>query len=259
MPAMREPKSTRTGRRPSSPFFLLLASVALLALGAGAASAFSFEPIVQDFAPSGQGSVQTFRVTNTGAERIAVRIQLAGRVPDIDGKELMPAVTGLFAVYPERVVLEPGAVQAVRVQWKGPAKPEVEQCFRILAEQLPVDFGTEQKKETGAIKVLFRYVGAIYVVPAGAKPDVVLETARAAVDATGRRGLELVFANRGTAHTILDNLELTIGDRVFGPTELPGISGENVLPGLKRRFFLSLDSELPQGDIHVAFRFDPLR
>jgi fimbrial chaperone protein len=230
--------------------------LALALLATSGASAFSFEPIVQDFSPSGQGSVQTFRVTNTGAERIAVRVTVAGRVPDLDGKETMPAVGGLFAVYPERMVLEPGAVQAVRVQWRGPQKLEAEQCFRILAEQLPVDFGTEQRKETGAIKVLFRYVGAIYVVPAGSRADVVLESVRAVEE---RTALELVFWNRGTAHTILDNLELTIGDKVLGPEELPGIAGENLLPGLRRRFILPMGSELGPGDIHARFRFDPLR
>jgi fimbrial chaperone protein len=259
MPAMRASNTMGTGRRVSGPVVRFLASATLLAFWAAAAAAFSFEPIVQDFAPSGEGSVRTFRVTNTGAERIAVRIQIAGRVPDIDGKESMPAVPGLFAVYPERMLLEPGAAQAVRVQWKGPPTPAVEQCFRIIAEQMPVDFGTDQKKETGAIKVLYRYVGAIYVVPSGARPRVVLESVRSAVDASGKAGLELVFANRGTAHTMLDNLELTVAGRAFGPAELPGISGENVLPGFQRRFFLALDSAPPEGEVNAAFRFDPLR
>jgi fimbrial chaperone protein len=250
MPGMR-----KQNHRP----LVLGIAIAALSMAAGPLAAFNLEPIVQDFAPSGDGAVQTFRVTNTGTERIAVRVQVVGRQPDVDGREAMPPLGGLFAVYPERMVLEPAAAQAVRVQWKGPAKLAVEQCFRILAEQLPVDFSTDQQRTGSAIKVLFRYVGAIYVVPAGAKPDVVLESARPAQDGAGRQGLELVFANRGTAHTLLGDLEVTVGGRVLGPEELAGISGENVLPGLARRFFLPLDSGPVPEDAHVTFRYTPVR
>ncbi len=261
---MRDATNVGTGRQPSGPRFFqatvttAVVAIALVVLAAGRVAAFDFQPIVQDFAPSGAGAVQTFQVANTSAEKIAVRVQVVGRQPDIDGKEAMPSLDGLFAVYPERMVLGPSARQAVRVQWKGPAKISVEQCFRILAEQLPVDFPTGQDRTSSGIKVLFRYVGAIYIVPAQAKPDVVLESAKPATDAAGRRGLQLVFMNKGTAHTLLTDLELTVGDQVFAPSDLAGINGENVLPGLERRFFLPFASTVPE-DIHVGFRFEPTR
>jgi hypothetical protein len=78
-------------------------------------------------------------------------------------------------------------------------------------------------------------------------------------DAAGRTGLELVFANRGTAHVILADLSITVGSRTFYGKELAGITGENVLPGLARRFFLPLDP-LPQPeDADVTFAFEALR
>ncbi len=258
----------RTGRPSPSPIFF--AAALLLALAAAPLGAFSFAPIAQDFAPSGAGSVQSFRLENEAAEPVAVRISMLSRRSDAEGRELNAPADSLFVVYPPRAVLAPGSAQAVRVQWKGPAALESEQCFRILVEQLPVDFGG-QEKQKGSIRVLFRYLGAVYIVPAGAAPDVVLSSSAPAVDAAGRRGLALEFANRGTAHVILGEMSVAVSTGrepgsptlAFGPKELAGISGENILPFASRRYFLPLPEGFAPGaskdDLHVSFTFEPIR
>jgi len=253
----------RTGQALSSPFFFFIAA-ALLA--AAPAFPFTFEPIVQDFASSGQGSIQSFRVANPGTETVAVRISMLTRQMDLDGKETNEPADAFFTVYPSRITLEPGSAQAVRIQWKGPAAPEVEQCYRILVEQLPVDFGGGQK-ERGSIKVMFRYLGAVYILAKAAAPDVLLDSFRLAADPKGTESLELVFLNRGKAHAILGDLTITVtataavpaARRVFGPEELAGINGENMLPGTTRRFWLPLPPDLPRDGLDVAFRFEAIR
>jgi fimbrial chaperone protein len=265
IPRMHRTAKVRTGQALSSPFFFAL-TAALLSLAAGPAFAFTFDPIVQDFTSTGQGSVQSFRLANPGTETIAVRISMLTRRMDLDGKESNAPADQLFIVFPSRVTLEANAEQAVKIQWKGPAGTDVEQCFRILVEQLPVDFGGGQTQQ-GTIKVMFRYLGAAYILPKNVKPDVVLDSSRVAADPNGRQALELVFSNRGNAHTILGDLRITVTaknavptlKRVFGPDELAGINGENILPGAKRRFWLPLPADMPRDGLDVAFLFEAIR
>jgi len=244
----------------------LLAALLPLLASAQAAFPFTFDPISRDFAPSGRDSIQSFRLANDGSEAIAVRIQMLTRDMDPDGKETNAPADPLFLVYPSRVVLEARSVQAVKVQWKGPSDLPVERCFRILVEQVPVEFGGE-KKPGGSIRVLFRYLGTVYVVPSGARPEVVLDSSRPALGEGGRPGLELRFSNKGNAHAILADLQLTLSPRGpqasaprrLAPADLPGINGENLLPGTSRRFFLPLPADLASGDFDVAFHFEAVR
>lgn len=266
IPAMSGKGLHRTGRPSPSPSFFLIAAC-LAALAASPVFAFTFSPISQDFSPTGAGSIQSFRLENEGPDPIAVRISMLTRDLDADCREVNAPADSLFVVYPSRAVLRAGSVQAIRVQWKGPTDLTTEKCYRILVEQLPVDFGS-QEKQKGSIRVLFRYLGAMYIVPPGARPDVVLESAMPAADADGRTGLLLVLANRGTAHAILSELTVTVTSgaasgaaqkRSFGPEELAGISGENLLPGTARRHFLALPEDFPRDDINVAFSFEAVR
>jgi fimbrial chaperone protein len=265
IPAMNGKGLPRTGRTPPSPLCFLAACVLALA-AALPASAFTFEPISQDFAPSGPGSVRSFRLENEGPDPVAVRVSVLTREVDAEGRESNAPADNLFVVYPSRAVLSPGSAQAVRVQWKGPADLKVELPYRILVEQLPVDFGSPQKQK-GSIRVLFRYLGAAYIVPAGARPEVVVQSVTAASDSEGRRGAAVVLSNRGSAHAILAELTLTVSggagsareEKTFGPEELPGLTGENVLAGTSRGRFLPLPEGFPMDDLHVAFSFEAAR
>ena len=262
IPAMK--RLFRTGRLSPSP--LLFAAALLLVILATPLGAFSFSPITQEFAASGPGAVQSFRLENPGTDQIAVRISMLTRQVDPEGRETNSSADQLFVVYPSRAVLAPGSAQAVRVQWKGPADPAAEQCFRILVEQVPVDFAA-QEKQKGSIRVLFRYLGAVYIVPRGAKPELVLESSQPATNREGKEGLDLLFANRGTAHVILGEMSVTVSagaspgaaTLAFGPQDLAGISGENILPGASRRHFLPLPEGFAKDDLRVAFNFDPIR
>jgi fimbrial chaperone protein len=237
-----------------------------LLCGASALSAFSFEPITRDFSPSGKDSIRTFRLANSGSETIMIRIRILTREVDSDGREVNDPADSLFTVYPSRVVLAPRSLQAVKVQWKGPPDLLVERCFRILAEQLPVR-SAEEHRQGGNIRVMFRYLGAIYIVPKGARPNVVVESTRSVTDPSGRKGLEILFCNQGNAHTLLNNLQITLSRqqagasarKVYEPDELEGINGENLLPGLKRRTVVPLPLDLQGDGLDVSFHFESVR
>ncbi len=258
---MGEKLGYRAGQVLSSPVFFL--AVAFLLSAGARAYPFGFEPITQDFAPAGPGTIQAFTLSNTGSETVAVRISMLTREMEPDGRANRQPADSLFLVYPSRAVLAANSVQAVKIQWKGPSGIAVEQSYRILVEQVPVDFGGA-RKQGGSIKVMFRYMGAVYVVPKGAKQDVALDSSAPAADSAGRRGVALVFHNRGTAHALLGDLRVVVSakngsaKREFAGPELAGISGENVLAGHSRRFFLALPEELQGDELDVAFRFEPL-
>jgi fimbrial chaperone protein len=207
--------------------------------------AFRFEPISREFAPQGAASVRTFQVTNTNQSRIAVRVRMTTRSLTPSGEEVRRDASPQFVVFPSRLVLEPDQSQTIRVQWSGPESLEQERSYRIIAEQLPVDFA-EEGGDGANLKILFRYVGSVYVVPEGAAPDVRVAGTEW-VEADGERRLAVTVENQGTAHTILEGLELRLSSghaegarRVLGSEALPELSGSNLLAGASRRVLVEL-------------------
>ncbi len=250
--------STRwSGHRPrAARLYVLLFAV----LAAAPAFSFNFEPISQSFTPTGAGATRSFVVTNTGDRDIAVKITMVTRQVNEKGQESYAPASDLFVVFPSQIVLRGGATQTVRVRWTGPADIRSERAFRIVAAQLPVDFGSTQH-EGGSINILFRYLGSVYITPSGARPDLVA-TAESGTGPGGERGLLVTFRNRGTAHAILNNLTMTVTGssadglpvtRTFDSAALKGIDGANVLAGMQRRFFLPVTGALPAKDLHVEF------
>jgi fimbrial chaperone protein len=184
---------------------------------------------------------------------------------DESGKEDLRPADELFLVYPSQVVLRPRTVQTLKVQWRGPPVIDTEQCFRILVEQMAVNF-TETSRTGSRIQIIFRYLGALYVVPPEASHDVVIESVKSAEDSRGNKGMELVFNNRGNSHVIMSDISITVKipdtseePLVLSAEKLPEISGQNLLPLRRRRFFLPLPEKFVRDDILVSFDFDPVR
>lgn len=226
--------------------------------GIPAARAFKLAPITMHFEPSGRAASQAFRVENESEEQVAVQISILSRGMSLDGKEQNAPADDDFIVYPPQILLKPKQVQTLRVKWVGDARPQKELAYRILAEQLPINLSKEQ--ETGAkINLIVRYLGSIYIVPKGAKPNVVIESALPHPAENGERKLAITFHNSGNAHTILRDLTLTLQANgktvVLGPTDLEGISGENILAGNKRRFVLRWPAQLPDGPVEAKFTY----
>ena len=215
-------------------------------------------PIKMEFEPAGRGASQAFRLENDSSNTVPVQLSMLTRQMDLDGKETNTPAEDDFLVYPPQVLLKPNEVQTVRVKWLGTPKPEKELAYRILAEQLPVNLEKEKPGES-RINVLVRYLGSVYIVPKGAKAEVVLESTAPQTDAAGKRRIELIFHNRGKAHSMLNDLRLKIqagGKTVeLGPEALPNVAGENVLAGQKRRFLLPWPEGLPEGPVQVTFDF----
>jgi fimbrial chaperone protein len=223
--------------------------------GVLSASAFSLSPMSLSFSPSGENTIQSFRLTNTSTDAIAVKVSVVSRQMAIDGTETLEPADNLFVIYPSRVMLGANVMQVVKVQWKGPPDISIEQNFRIVAEQLPVDFGGQK---VGNIRILLRYMGSLYITPPNAAPNVVLDS----VEQVGQE-LSITLYNKGNAHVLMSNLTLEVRtsewSKTYSSEELKGFNGENMLAGLKRTFVVSLPSDVKESDYRVAFHFDPIR
>lgn len=237
----------------------LTALLALTVLSAVPVAAFRFYPIVQDFEPTGPGATQNFYVENTTENRIAVQIEIVTRRMDPSGAETHESAADEFLVYPSQIILDRGVRQTVRVQWLGGTSPEMELAYRIVAEQLPVNF-EDSEEGGGQIDIMFRYMGALYIVPEGVAPEVIVESATVVGDG---RILRLVLANRGTSHTILRDLEVLVSDggrqMIIDGEGVAGVEGENVLAETRRVFELALPRRLPEGPVRAEIRFTETR
>jgi fimbrial chaperone protein len=219
----------------------------LLAL---ASVAFSLKPMSVTLDPKGYGTSKTLRVENESSNRVAFEISIVSRDMDVDGQEVLGPATNLFTVFPPQGVILPGQNQSVRLVWKGPAEIPHELCYRIVAEELPVDFIPESGK--AQIKILFRYQGTLYVRPRNAKADLrVTSFARSATNNLW----QLTVTNAGNAHVNLLNPTLILsgpdGEAVTQATNrMDSIEGENVLPRHSRNFLVPL----PAGLTEPAYR-----
>ena len=175
---------------------------AMFLLGSIAAvHSFTFEPMTISFDPSGPGTVRTFRLKNDSKERIAVRVTILSRKNEVDGSEVNAAVPdGAFVVFPSRFVLEPDATRSLKVQWKGGDPGNREAAYRIIAEQVPVEF---QARQGSGISILLKYVGALYIRPPRASGSDVKVVSAIGAEKKGKRGISLRLRNNGGIHAVL--------------------------------------------------------
>ncbi|MEI6385239.1 MAG: fimbria/pilus periplasmic chaperone [Spirochaetota bacterium] len=209
-------------------------SVALVA-AVGGAYAFTLEPIMTLLAPTGAGSVATFRVKGDGQSRVAIRFRVITRDMQVDGSEINTPADDLFLVYPARVVVEPNGQAAVKVQWKGPAKIDAERCFRFVAEQVPLDTGAQGS----GIKIMFKYIASLYIGGPSFSPSMKVKVI-GAVNAEKASGFLVEIANAGSRHVVLASPKVTIGSTqiVLGESDLGVLAGANYLPGRSRSLFI---------------------
>ena len=240
--------------------FLLTSQASLASL------LFYLTPMMGNLSPAGKNASKAFQVVNASQDKsVAVELYLAKREVGIDGKETYAIAKAEedFLLYPPQTFLQPGEAQTVRVSWVGNPDPSYELAYRLIVEQVPLETNPQPSNVNNRqinITTLVRYGGSIYITPKDAVPNVVLESAVHQKGEGGSDQLVLTLNNKGTAHTLLQNLTLTIvsqeqpGKSVqLAPADLPGLSGENILAHHQRRFIIPWPPELPVGGVDVTF------
>lgn len=207
---------------------------------------FTFMPMSVSIAPSGAQSIASFRLTNDSSQQVAIVIKAMTRQIDELGNETNQPADKDFAIFPSRVVVQPNSFQNIKVQYKGTPKLSSEAAYRIIAEQVPIDFSAQQ---SSGVKVLFRYIAALYVTPS--KVDHKLEVVSVEYgEKDGTPGFVVVLKNSGTRHALINDPVLKISGTstlvltIKGDDAAP-LQGQNLLPGNVRRFFIPSNEAKP--------------
>lgn len=237
-------------------FFIILS-------GISPALAFKLEPISRVFEPAGAGATQSYEVINDSEEQIAVELSMAERKISLEGQETTESADDDFLVYPSQIVLPPQGVQSVRVTWLGNPNPEKELAYRIIAEQLPINLKQPEESQaetiSGAIKVMFRYIGSVYIRPKNAESKVVLNGITHEKGTDGNDRLVITFDNQGTRRAVLSELNLNLTSQgsqlTLKPEQLEGVNNGVILAGNQRRFSMPWPQQLPIGEVTGTFTF----
>ena len=229
------------------------------------ADAFEVNPIGIELAPAGRRSSGVVTVKNASSRAKAVEVKMVTREPDQYGVEHNKSAEDSFLVYPSQLILPPNSERTVRISWIGDPKPAEELAYRFIAEELDIDVtpSSEGDEERSMVKVLLRYEGVVYIEPSNVSGEIILE--KSEIVRNGERMLlSIQFKNIGSKHQLLRDLNLNIkvlseGKEKtfsFGPQELKGVNGANLLPGKERKFELVLDGVTQSGSVEVDFTYD---
>jgi fimbrial chaperone protein len=204
--------------------------------------------MTQELTVEGSNRKAAFYVMNTGDKPIAIIIELKKRTISSDGKEINNDIDDEFIVFPDQMIVKAGEKRAVQVTWLGKEKPVVEQAYRVIAEQLPIDVDLKKnKKQRTNIKILLKYRAAFYLTPENAKPNVTLMTSKALVE----NGLvNIALINEGSKHKLLRDFSLKLSSKGETKTvsfsKIKSIYGENLLAKAKRDFKIKIDDIFPK-------------
>lgn len=246
----------------TTPFPLLLCITKSMriffALAAGwcaaLAQGMTLTPIEMDFSPAGRGATQMFRLENNTNEPVAVELVMKSRTMSIQGNDVLDDAEDQFNIYPAQLVLQPGQLQSVRVQYTGTATPDKELAFRLIAEQLPIDLG-QPAQEGGRMRLLVKYIASVYVVPRNARALLSVTEARI-VQEGSQQWLQVRVQNDGATRKILKNTKLIFGALTLSGQALQGLEGENILARTARIFRLKMPAEGVSVDVSPRLVLD---
>lgn len=200
---------------------------------------------------AGKKSVQ-FQIHNNTDKTIPVSIKAVQRIQSLDGKEELPQTQDI-KIFPPQLIVPKGAKRSIRVDWVSDKEISAEQSYRIIAEQVPLDVDKKSEGIKGGIKMLMRFMSALYVDPGKTKSDLKVSKLE-----SSEGKLKVYLENSGSKHQYLKNVKIKISDGKktikLKKKELEKLEGHNVLAGKTRVFEFTLKQKLSdkfKGEISV--------
>ena len=206
--------------------------------------AFNFSPMSQTIEVEGKRNGAQFLIENDSSTNIAVELTVKSRQMNENGEETL-SDTKEVTIFPPQIIIPPNEKRTVRVTYNVKDVPETEKSYRVIAEQLPLKVDEKTKNEAG-IKMLMKYVAALYAAAPNTKSGVKLLS-----HASDGKEMKLVIENKGQRHQLINNpiIKYLSQDKKveLKSQDLPGLSGENVLAEHKRIFRVKTSKTIPQG------------
>ena len=190
-------------------------------------------PMSQTINSSKKNRTALFTVLNDSDSPIAIQLDMRVRDMKPDGSEKHPESDD-FLIFPDQLVLGAKKRRVIKVKWlKGEVK-ETEKAYRLIVEQLPIDVTKKVTKKTD-IKILLRYIAALYVAPEKGKSELRVISSKTTKDL---KRVVFYVENSGSIHQVLlkPALSITQEGKSFIVTNLEGIRGENILAKTRRYF-----------------------
>ena len=219
------------------------------------ALAYQVTPMIYDMAPAGKNAASVIRITNTQAQPITVEIQAEKRLFDEAGKESREPADEKFVLFPPQAIVQPGATQAVRVQYVGPQTLDKSETYTVTVRQVPVQLPNDGK--TG-VQFVFNFSTVANIVPPGAKAQISASTEALPLSPDGKT-LRLTVRNTGSKYANLSrsSVELSGGSfrTVIKDDDWRKALGSSwILPGGTRVIDLPKPAKSP-AQLTAAFRF----
>jgi fimbrial chaperone protein len=149
------------------------------ALGAAAplvhAGAFSVAPLGAELGAKTKAA--SFTVTNAGKTPLSFQVAVRKWSQDAEGKDVYEDTTKDLVVFPRQFEVPAGGKRIVRVGIEG-APPAAEAAYRVFIEELPPAASASQGRK-GAVAVVGRFALPVFIVPAGAKGKLAIDSVSA--------------------------------------------------------------------------------
>lgn len=202
----------------------------------------------------GKNKFVEFTLRNSVSYHVGMKVGVFERNPNLYGQEGLhkPADEKLFEVYKPNVILYPKGdskgrdIKKVRVYYKGRGKLSIEKAYRVIAQQMPVDLDRTKKKKS-KMRFLAKFVGALYVTPSKAKPNLVLKNIK-----NNKGKLSFQVQNKGNRRDFMESVKITFTakdknkksyKREFTKEILKGIYHHTILAGRTREFTFQLTKQ----------------
>ena len=227
------------------------------------AQAMTVQPVVIDMQTAGRQMSSVITVENTFATPLPVELSIQELELTPDGVKQTGNDPGDLMIFPPQTLIEPGQTQTFRVQYVGDPALAKSKHYYVTVAQLPVKLPEGQS----AIQILYNFQVLVSVTPAGAKPQITVQSAELGKNATGKPIAVLTVANDSAAHGYLANGRLRLvqkdaaGKQVFSKNlsgaEIQQSMGFGLIGGGQARK-VSVPVELPsaEGSVEASFSLD---
>ena len=227
------------------------------------AQAMTVQPVVIDLQTAGRQMSTVITVENTFATQLPVELSVQELELTPDGVKQTGNDPGDLMIFPPQTIIEPGQTQTFRLQYVGDPALAKSKHYYVTVAQLPVKLPEGQS----AIQILYNFQVLVSVTPAGAKPQITVQSAELGKNAAGKPIAVLTVANDSAAHGYLANGRLRLvqkdaaGKQVFSKNlsgaEIQQSMGFGLIGGGQARK-VSVPVELPsaEGSVEASFTLD---
>lgn len=229
----------------------LAALFAFMGFAFAPAHAFSVQPLLVELEPGRSASI---RIENTRAEPLTIEVTISRRSVSEDGTQTRIPADDDFVVLPPQLVIPPGRVQVVRLQWVGEQAADQSLSYYANLREIPIALAPI---EGAQVQVAFAFDIAVQVVPRATRPNLNLVSAELARNGAGAPVMRLTIENSGTRYAylqhasydleVLNSAGAVITRPSFAQDQLTEALGVTLLEPGKRRIV-----ELPLADAPAA-------